>query len=127
VPPSHASLLATEDYIDALKWAEGIGGLCSAPSSCQSQHPGAGEWWRGRHWVDFLYRMPRFEATPASASRWSITRISLPQAGSGRVLRKIWPQCWRKEVWRSMRHRIDPHSGFTYLCGATIEQSDVQS
>ncbi len=66
------SLLATEDYLDALKWAEGIGGLAALQARANANTQVLTSGWRARPGWTFWCRMRRFAATPASASRWSM-------------------------------------------------------
>src|SRR5450631_2612640 len=48
------SLLATEDYIDALKWAERIGGLAALQVRANANAHVLAEWVARSSWVDFL-------------------------------------------------------------------------
>src|SRR5271165_6702664 len=48
------SLLATEDYLDALKWADGIGGLKALHARANANTHVLGDWVTRTAWVDFL-------------------------------------------------------------------------
>src|SRR5947209_18189169 len=48
------SLLATEDYIDALKWAEDIGGLPALHARANANAKVLADWVARTPWVDFL-------------------------------------------------------------------------
>ena len=52
------SLLATEDYIDALKWAEGIGGLAALQARANANAGVLADWADRTPWVDFLVSDP---------------------------------------------------------------------
>src|SRR5271157_3932033 len=52
------SLLATEDYIDALKWGERIGGLAALQARANANANVLMEWVARTPWVDFLARDP---------------------------------------------------------------------
>src|SRR6202045_2860340 len=48
------SMLALEDYLDTLKWAESIGGLKSLMARADSNLDALARWVQGTPWVDFL-------------------------------------------------------------------------
>ena len=48
------SLLATEDYLDALKWAESIGGLAALHARANANARVLTDWVARTPWVDFL-------------------------------------------------------------------------
>src|ERR1700728_4552530 len=48
------SLLAVEDYLDALKWAEGIGGLAELQARANRNMGALADWATRAPWVDFL-------------------------------------------------------------------------
>src|SRR6201987_5592955 len=52
------SLLAAEDYIDALKWAEAIGGLAALQARANANTQVLTEWVARTAWVDFLVSDP---------------------------------------------------------------------
>ena len=52
------SMLAVEDCIDALKWAESIGGLDALIARCNANFKVIDQWVAARDWVDFLAKDP---------------------------------------------------------------------
>ena len=60
------SMLCVEDYLDALKWAEGIGGLPALIGRCRANLEIMADWVARTDWVDFL------AAEPATRSETSI-------------------------------------------------------
>src|SRR5208282_6855389 len=48
------SLLAVEDAIDSLKWAESLGGLANLRARCESSLAAIASWVEHTDWVDFL-------------------------------------------------------------------------
>ena len=48
------SLLAVEDYLDALKWADGIGGLAALQARANANADVLAAWVLRTPWVDFL-------------------------------------------------------------------------
>ncbi len=47
------SLLATEDYLDALRWAESIGGLAALHARANANTAVLSDWVAQTPWVDF--------------------------------------------------------------------------
>ena len=56
------SLLAVEDYLDALKWAERIGGVAALQARANTNAQVLGDWVARTRWVDFLVEGPRRSA-----------------------------------------------------------------
>src|SRR5512146_855176 len=53
------SMLALEDAIDSLKWAESIGGLPALKARCESNLAAIAAWVEKTPWVDFLVEDPK--------------------------------------------------------------------
>ena len=52
------SLLAAEDFLDALRWAEAIGGLAALHARANANAAALAEWVARTPWVDFLVSDP---------------------------------------------------------------------
>jgi len=52
------SMLAVEDALDGLRWAEGIGGLPALIARSEANFATVARWVEARPWVDFLARAP---------------------------------------------------------------------
>ena len=66
------SMLAVEDALDGLRWAERIGGLPALIARSEDNLRVVAEWVERTPWVDFLAERPELRSPPRSASRWSI-------------------------------------------------------
>ena len=123
------SLLATEDYIDALKWGERIGGLAALQARAECQRRRAG----GMGGAHALGRFSRVRSGDSQQHQ------RLPEGGRsardlacrrrpGGVCRAISPRFWTREgvALDAASYRSAP-PGLRIWCGATIEHSDLES
>ena len=84
------SMLAVEDALDGLKWAQSIGGLDGLISRCNTNANALGDWVSRTPWIDYLARVPetrsntsvclsivnsRFAALPMEAQRTNIKKM----------------------------------------------------
>ena len=80
------SLLATEDYIDALKWAERIGGLAALQARADANTQVLTEWAARTPWVDFLAADAAVRSNTSVCLKVVDERVtSPPRSRSGRV------------------------------------------
>ena len=112
------SLLATEDYIDALKWAESIGGLAALQARANANSQVLTEWVARTPWVDFLV------ADAAIRSNTSVCLKVVDERVSAKDLAAILEQ---EEVALDAASYRSAPPGLRIWCGATIEQSDLQA
>jgi phosphoserine aminotransferase len=122
------SLLATEDYIDALKWAEGIGGLAALQARADANAGVLADWAARTPWVDFLVSDPAIRSNTSVCLKVVDPRVtSLPQAGQGEFAKKLSAVLEEQGVaFDAASYRSAP-PGLRIWCGATVEEGDVQS
>jgi phosphoserine aminotransferase len=122
------SLLATEDYIDALKWAEGIGGLAALQARANANTQVLTEWVARTAWVDFLASDAALRSNTSVCLKVVDARVtSLPQAGQAEFAKKLAAILEDRGVALDAASYRSAPPGLRLWCGATIEQSDVQS
>ena len=122
------SMLALEDYLDALGWAESIGGL---PALCARADANA------RVLYDWVERTPWIEnlaADPATRSNTSVClkivdpAISrLPEDARYAFIKQLAAICEREDVAKDIAGHRDAPPGLRIWCGATVETSDLQA
>ena len=122
------SLLATEDYIDALKWAEGIGGLAALQARANANAGVLADWADRTAWVDFLVSDPAIRSNTSVCLKVVDPRVtSLAQAGQDEFAKKLAAVLDEQGVaFDAASYRSAP-PGLRIWCGATVEQSDLQS
>jgi phosphoserine aminotransferase len=121
-------LLATEDYIDALKWADGIGGLAALHARANANSNVLAEWVARTPWVDFLVSDALTRSNTSVCLKVVDERVtSLPEAGQAEFAKTLAAILEEKGVALDAASYRSAPPGLRIWCGATIEQSDVQS
>ncbi|GAB5469559.1 MAG: phosphoserine transaminase [Rhodospirillales bacterium] len=122
------SLLAVEDALDGLAWAERIGGLPALIGRCEANLAAVAAWVAARPWVDFLARDPEtrsctsicltlvdpwFQGLEAEAQAKAVKRMTgwLEEAGA---------------AYDIASYRAAP-AGLRIWGGATVELSDIEA
>ena len=122
------SLLATEDYLDALKWARDIGGLQALQARANANTQVLADWVERSAWVDFL--------APAAATRSNTSvclkvvdeRVtSLPEAGQAEFAKNLAALLEKEGVALDAASYRSAPPGLRIWCGATVEASDLQA
>jgi phosphoserine aminotransferase len=122
------SLLATEDYIDALKWAEGIGGLAALQERANANTNVLAEWVARTAWVDFLVSDAAIRSNTSVCLKVVDERVtSLPEAGQAEFAKNLAAILEKEGVALDAASYRSAPPGLRIWCGATIEQRDVQS
>ena len=122
------SLLAVEDYIDALKWAQGIGGLAALHTRANANTQVLSEWVQRTPWVDFLVSDAAIRSNTSVCLRVVDARVtSLPQAGQAEFAKNLGAILEKEGVALDAASYRSAPPGLRIWCGATIEQGDLQS
>jgi phosphoserine aminotransferase len=120
------SMLCVEDYIDALEWAQGIGGLPALQARADANARVLFDWVAKTPWIENL------SENPAAASNTSVCLklvdadlARLPAAEQIAFVKKM-EQLLDKEgaAYEIANHRDAPAS-LRIWCGCTVETSDV--
>src|SRR5579863_3483601 len=122
------SLLAVEDYIDALKWAQGIGGLAALRARANANTQVLTEWVERTPWVDFLVSDAAIRSNTSVCLRVVDDRVtSLPEAGQAEFAKNLAAMLEQEGVALDAASYRSAPPGLRIWCGATIEQSDLHS
>ena len=111
------SMLAVEDYIDALAWAEGIGGLPTLHARADANATALSDWVKRTPWVEHLAR------DPATRSNTSVC-LTLPGASEEQV-KAIVALLDKEGVAFDIGAYRDAPPGLRIWCGATVDTTDV--
>ncbi len=122
------SLLCVEDYLDALSWAESLGGLPTLHQRADANLATLSAWVAHTPWVDFLAQDPLTRSNtsvclklvdPRLAARPDAERASLPP--------KIAALLEKEQVAYDVANYRDAPPGLRIWCGATVENHDLQA
>src|ERR1700678_1552712 len=122
------SLLAVEDYLDALRWAESIGGVAALHARANANTQVLTQWVARTPWVDFLVSDAAIRSNTSVCLKVVDTRVtSLPQAGQAEFAKNLSAILEKEGVALDAASYRSAPPGLRIWCGATIEQSDLQS
>jgi phosphoserine aminotransferase len=111
------SMLAVEDYIDALEWAEGLGGLPALIARADSNAAALDAWVARTPWVEHLAR------DPATRSNTSVC-LTLPGTSPEQV-KAIVALLEKQDAAYDIGAYRDAPPGLRIWCGATVETADI--
>ncbi|HEX9905336.1 MAG TPA: phosphoserine aminotransferase, partial [Propylenella sp.] len=120
------SMLCVEDYLDALAWADSIGGLDALIARADANAALVAAWVARTPWIDFLARDPATRSNtsvclvigdPAVASRNAKGQAAFAKAAAD--LLEAEGVAYDIGAYR------DAPPGFRIWCGGTVELSDI--
>jgi phosphoserine aminotransferase len=122
------SMLAVEDYIDALQWAKGLGGLDALVAKADGNARVLADWVERTPWVANL------AADPATASNTSVclqivdadVKARGPEAVAA-VAKGIASALEKEGAAYDIGAYRDAPPGLRIWCGATVEASDLEA
>ncbi|HLZ96818.1 MAG TPA: phosphoserine transaminase [Steroidobacteraceae bacterium] len=122
------SLLATEDYIDALRWADRIGGLDALHARANANAQVLTEWVARTPWVDFLVAEAANRSNTSVCLKVVDERVTaLPQAAQAEFAKNLAAVLDQEGVALDAASYRSAPPGLRLWCGATIERSDLQA
>jgi phosphoserine aminotransferase len=122
------SLLCVEDYLDALRWAESIGGLKALFARADANFKAIDAWVQRTPWVDFL------ATAPATRSNTSVCLkivdpdvLAAPPDAQAKIAKQIASVLEAEKVAMDIASYRDAPPGLRIWCGATVETADVEA
>jgi phosphoserine aminotransferase len=122
------SLLCVEDYLDALKWAESIGGLAALHARANANARVLREWVDRTPWIDFLAADPATRSNTSVCLKVVDPRVtSLSGDAQAEFARKLAALLETEGVaFDAGSYRAAP-PGLRFWCGATVDASDLEA
>ncbi len=120
------SMLCVEDYIDALHWAQSIGGLEGLIGRANANHHMIADWVARTPWIGFLARDPQTQSNTSVCLQIidpAITALT-PEAQAAFV-KKMSTLLEDEKVAFDIDAYRDAPPGLRIWCGATVESHDV--
>ena len=122
------SMLAVEDAIDSLKWAESMGGLPALRARCESNLAAIASWVERTTWVDFLVEDPKIRSCTSVCLKIVAEGFDrLPADQQWAQVKKIEALLDAEGVAYDIAGHRDAVPGLRIWCGATIERADVEA
>ena len=117
------SMLAVEDYLQALNWARSVGGLKGLIARADANTKSVTDFVTAHDWIDFL------AVDPATRSNTSVclkfTDASITDGAT--FAKAIAKRLEAENVALDVGGYRDAPAGLRIWCGATVETSDIQA
>jgi len=122
------SMLCVEDYLDALKWTQKIGGLEALLARANSNLKALEEWAAKTPWVDFLAADPKTRSNTSVCLKIVDPRVTgLDDEGQAEFAKKIANALEKEGVALDVASYRAAPPGLRIWCGATVDASDVEA
>ena len=122
------SMLATEDYLDALKWAQGIGGLPALQARANANTQVLVDWVERTPWVDFLAPLAATRSNTSVCLKVVDERVtSLPEETRAEFAKNLAAVLEKEGVALDAASYRSAPPGLRIWCGATVEAGDLQA
>lgn len=122
------SMLCVEDAIDALRWAEEIGGLPELVRRSEANLGAVAAWVEKTDWIDFLARDPRTRSCTSICLAITDTWFeALPEGERATVAKAVAGRLAEEEVAYDLGSYRDAPPGLRIWGGATVDAADVQA
>jgi phosphoserine aminotransferase len=120
------SMLCVEDYLDALHWAEGIGGLKALQERSSANFKVIADWVGRTSWVDFLAIDPASRSNTSVCLKIVDPELASPEAQAN-VAKYIATTLEKEGVAMDIGAYRDAPPGLRIWAGATIERLDLEA
>ncbi|NET33511.1 MAG: phosphoserine transaminase [Cyanothece sp. SIO1E1] len=122
------SMLCVADVLDALQWAEDIGGLSALIQRSQANLQAVVEWVEKTDWIDFLASDATIRSSTSiclkGAAPWFVT---LPPEQQSQLMKKIAGILAQENIAYDISSYRDAPPGLRLWGGATVEASDLKA
>ncbi len=122
------SMLAVEDALDGLKWAEGIGGLPALVARSQANLQAVEDWVAQSDWADFLAVRPETRSSTSICLKivdpWF---LALDDAGQSAAAKRIAGLLEEEGIAFDIGGYRDAPVGLRLWGGSTVEASDMRA
>jgi len=122
------SMLAVEDCLDALKWAESVGGLKGLEKRVDANYRAIESWVAKSNWIAFLPDVPAVRSKTSVCLKITDPDFLKRDDESRQEFIKAMTKLLDKEkaAFDIAGHRAAP-AGLRLWCGATVEASDIEA
>lgn len=122
------SMLAVEDALDGLRWAESLGGLSALIERTDSNAAAIRNWVSETPWIDYLAREPGQRSTTSVCLCVTDERVAaLPDAEQRALVKQMVSLLDKEGVAYDIGAYRDAPPGLRIWAGATIETADLEA
>jgi phosphoserine aminotransferase len=122
------SMLCVEDALDALKWAETVGGVAGLIKRSNANLAAFEKWVAGSDWIDFLAESKEIRSNTSVCFKikadWF---LKLPDEDKAAAAKKISSLLDKEGVAKDINSYAKAPVGYRVWCGATVETSDIEA
>jgi phosphoserine aminotransferase len=120
------SMLAVEDALDGLRWAERTGGLPALIARSENNLRIVAEWVERTPWVDFLAARPELRSPTSICLKLADPEVKeLPRAGRAALINDLVGRLEAEGVAYDVASYRDAPPGLRLWGGATVENADM--
>jgi phosphoserine aminotransferase len=122
------SMLCVEDYIDALQWAKGLGGLAALLARADSNAKVIADWVARTPWIEFLAHVPATRSNTSVCLKVVDPVVAaLPADAQAAFAKGLAALLEKEKVALDIGSYRDAPPGLRIWCGATVETSDLEA
>ncbi len=122
------SMLCVEDYIDALNWANGLGGLDGLKNRADANFGALNDWVSKTDWVDFLAEVPETRSNTSVCLKIVDPEVAaMDDDAQSAFVKKMTSHLDKEGVAFDIGGYRDAPPGLRIWAGATVETSDLQA
>jgi len=119
------SMLAVEDYIFALEWAKGLGGLLALVARCDANAAAVDGWVQRTPWIDHLAADPAIRTNTSVCLRFAPDGID--EAVQSALVKAMAAMLEAEGAAYDVASYRDAPPGLRIWCGATVETDDLDA
>jgi phosphoserine aminotransferase len=122
------SMLAVEDYIFALEWAQGLGGLSALVARADANAAAVDEWVQRTPWIEHLAADPATRSNTSVCLKFADSAVpGLDSDARNALVKKMALLLEAEDAAYDIAGYRDAPPGLRIWCGATIETDDIEA
>jgi phosphoserine aminotransferase len=120
------SMLAVEDYIHSLEWAEGLGGLPALIARADANAKAVSDWVERTAWIEHLAREPATRSNTSVCLKFADGALpGMDPDGQAALVKRMAALLEAEGAAYDVASYRDAPPGLRIWCGATVETADV--
>jgi len=122
------SMLCVEDYIFALEWAQGLGGLSALIARAEANAAALDEWVEATPWVEHLAADPATRSNTSVCLKFAADAVrGLDSEGQAALVKAMAALLEAEGTAFDVASYRDAPPGLRVWCGATVETDDIRA